>query len=217
VRANGRLHALGLTSQVGERLRDRGLAEPEDPQDAPLGLHGSLDDRADGHVFQSGPPQAPELGRRPRQDDGDGSVRLHDEARRRPRDPDHPPAGGNRRLLAHTCFELRVRTPETLGDPPRDRLDLPLELRHGAYLEPRRPREQLDRPVVVRRPQPAREHEQVRLQPLSDRRLQLGRVVADDRDPRRLQTEPGQLLGQEGAVRVATAAADQLAAADDDS
>jgi hypothetical protein len=181
-----------------------------------LRRHGAPEDPADRLVLQRGPPEPSELGRRPRQDDRDRSVRLHHEARRRARDPDHPPADRDGRLLAHTLLELRVWTPETLGDPPRDLLDLPLELRHGPCLEPRRAREQLDRPVVVRRPQPAREHEEVGLEPLPDSGLQLCRVVADDRDPCRLQAEPGQLVGQERPVRVPAAAADQLAAGDDD-
>ena len=52
---------------------------------------------------------------------------------------------------------------------------------------------------------------------LPDRLLQLGRLVPDERDPRRLEPEPRQLLGQERPVRVPAAAADQLAAGDEDS
>ena len=50
----------------------------------------------------------------------------------------------------------------------------------------------------------------------AQRRLQLVRVVADDRDPRRLETEPEGLLRIERAVEVGSLAAHELAARDDD-
>jgi hypothetical protein len=48
----------------------------------------------------------------------------------------------------------------------------------------RRAREQLDRPVVVRRAEPAGDDEQVVVEPFAQRLLEVGGVVADDRDPR---------------------------------
>ena len=50
-------------------------------------------------------------------------------------------------------------------------------------------REQLDRAVVVRRAEAARDDEQVVREPFGERSLEVGRVVADDRDPRRLEPE----------------------------
>ena len=51
---------------------------------------------------------------------------------------------------------------------------------------------QLDRAVVVRRPEPARDDEQIGLESFAERALELGGVVADDGDPRRLEAEPQQ-------------------------
>ena len=78
------------------------------------------------------------------------------------------------------------------------------------------PRHQLDRPVVVRRPETARDAAELGLEPLAQRDLELVRVVADDRDPRRLDAEPQELRGEERPVQVAPVAADELAAGDDD-
>ena len=68
----------------------------------------------------------------------------------------------------------------------------------------------------MRRAQPARDEAEVGFEPLPERRLELGRVVADDRDPRRLDAEPQQLLREERPVQVGAVAADELAAGDDD-
>ena len=95
-------------------------------------------------------------------------------------------------------------------------LDLPLELRVDESLEPRSPSQELDGPVVVGRAQSARDHEQVGREPFPDRLLELGRLVPYDRDPRRLQPEPGQLLGEKRPVRVPASAADELASGDED-
>ena len=107
----------------------------------------------------------------PGQDDGDRAARLDDEPRSRPGDPDHAPAGGHRRLLADALLELRVRPPEPLRDPPRDALDLLLELLGDRARAPP-PGQQLDGAVVVRRPEPSRKHEQVGVEPFADRRLE---------------------------------------------
>ena len=98
----------------------------------------------------------------------------------------------------------------------RDRLDLGVQRLVDDQLTARGTRHQLDRAVVVRRPEPARDAAEIGLEPLAQRRLELGRVVADDRDPRRLEAEPQQLRGEERAVQVAPVAADELTAGDDD-
>ena len=77
-------------------------------------------------------------------------------------------------------------------------------------------RQELDGPVVVGRPEPSGDDEQVGRQPLAKRRLQLLGLVSDERDPRGLEAPPRQLLGEKGAVRVAAPAPHELAACDDD-
>ena len=76
--------------------------------------------------------------------------------------------------------------------------------------------EELDRAVVVRRTEPAGDHEQVGVEPFVERGPQLVGTVADDRDPCRLETEPDELACQERPVQVAAVAADQLAPGDED-
>ena len=74
-----------------------------------------------------------------------------------------------------------------------------------------------DRAVVVRRPEPARRRDQVgRRDGLGHGSLQLGRVVADDVDPGRLDPEREQRPRQERPVQVGALAAHELAAGDDD-
>ena len=68
----------------------------------------------------------------------------------------------------------------------------------------------------MRRPEPAGDEARVGFQPVSQRRLELGRVVSDDRDPRGLEAVAKRLGGEERAVPVGALAADELAAGDDD-
>ena len=79
-----------------------------------------------------------------------------------------------------------------------------------------RARDELDGPVVVRRPEPAADDAEVGAQPFRQRRLELALVVADDREPRRLEPEPDELAGEERPVAVVPVAADQLRAGDDE-
>src|SRR5439155_10560656 len=76
-------------------------------------------------------------------------------------------------------------------------------------------RQQLDRAIVGRRPEAARDRAEIGAEPLTQRRLELGRIVPDDLDTRRLEPEPQQLAGQERPVPVGPLAADELAAGDD--
>src|SRR5206468_2890676 len=69
---------------------------------------------------------------------------------------------------------------------------------------------------VVRRAEAAGDREQVEREPLPQRRLEIGRVVADDGDPRRVDAEPEQRLCEEGAVAIVTVAAHELGARRDD-
>ena len=77
-------------------------------------------------------------------------------------------------------------------------------------------RHELDRPVVVGRPEATRDEADVGFEPLAQRRLELVRVVADDRDARRLETEAQRFLSVERAVEIGSLAPDELAARHDD-
>ena len=77
-------------------------------------------------------------------------------------------------------------------------------------------RDELDRPVVVRRAETAGDEADVGLEALAQRRLELVGVVADDRDAHGLQAEQQRLPGVEGAVQIGSLAAHELAARDDD-
>jgi hypothetical protein len=68
----------------------------------------------------------------------------------------------------------------------------------------------------VRRPQAAGHDAQVRAQPLGEGGFELFLVVADDRDPRRLEPESPQLARDERPVAIGPVAADELAARYDD-
>lgn len=56
----------------------------------------------------------------------------------------------------------------------------------------------------------------IALQTLPQRRFQIGGIVADNRDARRLEAEAQGLLGEERAVEIGSFAANELAARDDD-
>jgi hypothetical protein len=68
----------------------------------------------------------------------------------------------------------------------------------------------------VGRAQPTRDDAEIRAQPLSERRLELVFVVADDRNQCRLEPEPYELARKERPVAIGPVAADELAAGDDD-
>ena len=121
-----------------------------------------------------------------------------------------------RRLLAHAGREVRVRPLEALGDGAGQLLDRRLELFLDMEPDAGRVGEQLDRAVVVRRPEPARDDEQVVLEPSPKSRLEIGRVVADDRDPRRFDTAAEKIRREVRPVAIGPVAANELRARRDD-
>ena len=68
----------------------------------------------------------------------------------------------------------------------------------------------------MRRTQAAGDDAEIRPQRLGEHRLELLRIVPDDRDPRRLEPEADQLAREKGTVAVGAVAADELTARDDD-
>ena len=161
-------------------------------------------------------PQALQLAGRTRQHDDHARARVEDDARGRAGDAERErplreasPACGRRR-------EIRVRAAHPLGEPARDLLDLGLESLVEHERPPGHARHELDRPVVVRRPESARDEADIGLESFAQGGLELGRIVADDRDPRGLEPEPERLPRVERAVQISPLAANELASRYDD-
>src|SRR5581483_947154 len=99
----------------------------------------------------------------------------------------------------------------------RDALDPPLELALDVQADAERRGDELDRPVVVRRAEPARGEHRVAV---GERRpqhpLELLRRVADDVDAHDLEPESLRLACEKRAVQIGSIAAHELAARDDD-
>ncbi len=123
---------------------------------------------------------------------------------------------GQGRLLAHALGEIRIRAAHPLGEAPRDLLDLAREPGVDGESSFRHAGDELDRPVVVRRPEAAGDEADVCLERARQRGLELVGVVADDRDLRGLQAQQERLTGIERSVQVCSLPAHQLAAGHDD-
>ena len=188
-RADRRLHAVPVAPRLGQRLGDGGLAGAEEPQDAPPGSTRRREHHLHRIARDGRGPQSAKLAGRPREHDEHAAVRRDDEPRSRPGDADHVGAVGDRRLLRDAGREVGVRPAETLGDRARHRLDLRLEPAIDAERCARDACDELDRPVVVRRPQAAGDEADVCLAPRPESRLEIDGVVPDDHDPLRREPE----------------------------
>jgi hypothetical protein len=176
---------LGLAA-LRESGRNGRLGRPEET-DRPVKARP----RARDHALECGMgervgPEPPQLSRRAGQSDGDAAVVLEEDRRRRPRDAEGDAARRQHRLLADARLEIGVRPPEAGGDLPPQPLDLALELRVDGESAPRRAGQELDRAVVVRRPEAAAHEADVRLDSLRERGGQELGAVADEDDARRL-------------------------------
>ncbi len=142
----------------------------------------------------------------PGQDDGNAAPDFEDQGRRGAGDPDDERAFGQGRLLANARLVLDARA---CGDLGCERLVEP-QLQTGCT------RKQLDRPVVVRRPEPAGDDEQVVPEAVAERRLELGGRVADDSHLHRLDPERLERSCEERTVQVGAVAPNELRPGDDD-
>ena len=161
-------------------------------------------------------PEPLELPRWPREDDDDHGAEIEHEARCRSGEPERLRAIRPRRLLAHARREVHVRPPEPVRDRSRDRADLFLEHAVENQLLPGDTRDELDRPVVVGRPQAARDEAEIGIESLPERVLEVLGAISDDRDRRRFQPQAHRLGGEKRSIAVLPLASDELGAGDDD-
>ena len=113
---------------------------------------------------------------------------------------------------AKSAYGRRIRS----ANRARDLLDLGLEVAVDLERAPCDPGDELDRPVVVRRPEATGDEAHVGLEALAECRLEPLGVVADDCDVCGLEPEQQRLTGVERPVQVCPLSAHELAARDDD-
>ena len=205
---------LAVAAGSGERLCDRRLGDAVEAEHAPLRRcrprasrrrSGSLSRAAGQHVLQ--------LARRAGQGDGDAPVELEHERRRRPGEADDERALRDGRLLADTVGEVGVGPPQPVGDGARAALDLGLERRVETQRQAGGRGEQLDGAVVVGRPEPARDDEQIACRARRGAPLRARRRLSPTIRISAGSTPSGeQRRGEVGPVAVASVAADELRA-----
>src|SRR5581483_5136076 len=215
-RTDRHVHAVAVAARIGERLGDGRLGDAEQPQHASCRRPGAREQPCERRRLKHPRPELLQLPRGPRQRDRDPAAVLEHHRGRRADEPDPARADGQRRLLAHTGREVGVRAAQALGDPPRQLLDPGRQLLVEREPTAGRPGEQLDRAVVVRRPEAAGDDEQVLGETGAQRRLEVGRVVADDGDPCGLDAEAEERRGEKRPVAIRTVAADELGARGDE-
>ena len=216
--ADRRLDPVAVAARLGERLRDRRLARAEEAQHAAARRRvARASRRRSGSRLERVRPEPPQLARRPGQDDDDAAVVLEHEARRRSgeaerdaRPPAPSPACGRPR--SKSAYGRRSRSANAREMPP-------ISASEPSSSDERAPghaREQLDRAVVVGRPEAAGDDAEVGASP--------------SRAPRSSSLGPSPTIAiragsrpsdsacarEERAVPVGALAAHELAARDDD-
>ena len=123
--ADRRLHPVAVAARLGERLRDRRLADAEEAQRAPSGRPRPREERADGVRLERVRPQPLELRGRAGQDDDDPTLSVLDErgparcrrSRARRRRPGRSPASSrperSRRTAAAAARPRRATPPRS--------------------------------------------------------------------------------------------------------
>ena len=213
--ADRRLDAVAVAARVGERRRDRRLARAEEAKRRVDPAVARREHRLQRRARERGRPEPAQLAGRAREHDDDARRRPPRRARRRACRADHVGTLGDRGLLrtpaAKSAYGRRSRSATCARSP-----------RSGA-----RARRRHERPPATRAtsstvrsswvgPRPPETRQRSASLPRPERVLELVRVVADDRDPRGLETEGERLAREERAVQVGALAADELAAGDDD-
>ena len=214
--ADRHVHPVPLAAGGGQRLGDGRLGRPEEPQHAVRAPRSARQNTLYRRGLERPRPEPLQLAWRARKDDHDAVSGVENDAGCRSREPERDRALGKRRLLAHAGRELRIRAAEPLGDRTRDGSDLPLE----GLVEDERAAgdasDELDRAVVVRRAETARDEAEIGLEALRERTLEILDAVAHDRDTSRVESETNDLRREERPVAVLPLAANELGARDDD-
>src|SRR5262249_44465479 len=131
-------------------------------------------------------------------------------------EPERERAFGQRRLLPDARGEVGVRAAEPVGDRARDGLDRRFELVVDGQRPPRDTGHELDRAVVVRRTEPARDETEIGRERLAERGLEVVRRVSHDGDAPWLEPQPHGFGREERPVAVLPLPANELRARDDD-
>src|SRR4029453_16258175 len=215
-RADRRLHPVSVPSRIGERLGDSRLGRAEETEDGPPGAGCTFEHTPYRLRLDSTWPEPAQLARWARKRDDDAAVRLQHDARGRAGEPERDRALRKGRLLPDADRELGVRPFQAVGDHLRDLPDLELKSLVHDELAARGLRDQLDRPIVVRRAEPARHEAEIPSQPICEGAPEGRGTGSDDRYPPRVEPEALSFCREERAVPVLPVTADELATRDDD-
>ena len=161
-------------------------------------------------------PQSLKLTWRARKHDDDALAEVEDEPRRGPGEPERDGAFRSSRLFAHARGKGVERPAEPFRDRARDGADLVLELFVEHQRPPGGPRHNLDRAIVVRRPEAPGDDAEISVQRFSERMLEIVDAVTDDPNRPWLKAETDDLGCEKRPVAVLTLAADELRAGCDD-
>ena len=162
-------------------------------------------------------PEALELPGRPGQDDDDAAAGVENDAGRGARDAERArlPAAASpacARPAAKSAYGRRIRSANR-------REICSISASSAASTSSSRPATRATSSIVLSScvgPSPPETRQTSASKPSSQGSFEIGGVVADDRDPDRLEPEPERLLGIERPVEVGSLAAHELAARDDD-
>src|SRR5262249_32763364 len=135
-------------------------------------------------------PEPSELAWRTRQDDDDARSGVEDDPGSRAGEPERERAFGQRRLLPDARGAVGVRAAEPAGERARAALDRGFELVVDGQRPPRDTGHELDRAVVVRRTEPARDETEIGRERLAERGLEVVRRVSHDGDAPWLEPQP---------------------------
>ena len=217
-RADRHVDPVAVAARGGERLRDRRLRDAVEPEHAACGRLRPLEQPAQRLGLEHARPELLQLARRPR------AARRRRSRPRRARPP--APCRRGRPRARRPAASPACVTPSAksvygrlrrVGDPARELLDrrpeLLLDVQPDAGRRARAARSCGRRASGRGRPRcTSRSYES----PSRERCLEIGRIVADDRDPRRIDAEAKQRRGEVRAVAVVAVAAHELRARRDD-
>ena len=209
-RTDPHFDSIHLAASGIERAGNGRLARSEESKQPMLASRISCRNLADPRVLGGTWPEATKLPGRARQHNHYGWRGAQHQTGRGARQAKGLGSSGHCRLFTHSGLEVVVWKAKPLGDVARRSSDLAHQLLVDSQLEPSSPRQELDRSVIVRRPEPTRHDQQVGAQTVLERARQLRGIVTDDHNALRSQAEPCELAREEATVCVADVATNQL-------